>query len=117
MPIRRPDPPPAFAGRPPIPGLGHSSPIVWGDRVFVATAVRESGEPPLRLGLFGDSTGADDNVHQRWVIYCLDAKDGRIVWEQIVKTGTPRGESCMATPALSRGQLIVRTRSQLVAIA
>jgi hypothetical protein len=36
----------------PIPGLGHSSPIVWGDRVFVATAVRESGEPPL-LGLRG----------------------------------------------------------------
>ena len=23
----------------PIPGLGHSSPIVWGDRVFVTTAV------------------------------------------------------------------------------
>jgi len=74
----------------PIPGLGHSSPIVWGDRVFVATAVRESGEPPLRLGLFGDSTGADDNVNQRWVIYGVDVKNGRIAWEQIVKTGTPR---------------------------
>ena len=74
----------------PIPGLGHSSPIVWGDRVFVATAVRESGEAPLRLGLFGDSTGADDNVSQRWMVHCVDATNGKIVWERIVKEGRPR---------------------------
>src|SRR5262245_15670318 len=37
-----------------LPGLGHSSPIVWGDRVFIATAVSASGNAPLRLGLFGD---------------------------------------------------------------
>lgn len=74
----------------PIPGLGHSSPIVWGDRVFIATAVRESGEAPLRLGLFGDSTGADDAVSQRWMIHCLDAKNGRIAWERTVKEGRPR---------------------------
>src|SRR6185503_12344623 len=37
----------------PVPGLGHSSPIVWGDRIYTLTAVRESGEAPLRLGLFG----------------------------------------------------------------
>lgn len=86
--------------RTPIPGLGHSSPIIWGDRVFVATAVRESGEAPLRLGLFGDSTGADDNVAQRWVIYCLDAKSGRTVWEHVVTEGRPRaGRHVKATHA------------------
>lgn len=84
----------------PIPGLGHSSPIVWGDRVFVATAVRESGEAPLRLGLFGDSTGADDNVRQQWVICCLDAQSGRLVWERTVKSGAPRaGRHVKATHA------------------
>ena len=86
--------------RTPIPGLGHSSPIIWSDRVFVATAVRESGEAPLRLGLFGDSTGADDNVAQRWMIFCLDAKSGRIVWEHVVKEGRPRaGRHVKATHA------------------
>jgi outer membrane protein assembly factor BamB len=86
--------------RTPIPGLGHSSPIIWADRVFVATAVRESGEAPLRLGLFGDSTGADDNVAQRWMIFCLDAKSGRTVWERGVKEGRPRaGRHVKATHA------------------
>ena len=83
-----------------IPGLGHSSPIVWGNRVFVATAVRESGEAPLRLGLFGDSTGADDNVSQRWMIHCVDATNGKIVWERTVKEGRPRaGRHVKATHA------------------
>jgi outer membrane protein assembly factor BamB len=84
----------------PIPGLGHSSPIVWGDRIFVATAVRESGEAPLRLGLFGDSTGADDNISQRWMILCLAAKDGRVLWEKTTREGRPRaGRHVKATHA------------------
>src|SRR5262245_23429935 len=35
-----------------IPGLGHSSPIVWGDRIYVGTAVRLSGKAPLRIGYY-----------------------------------------------------------------
>ena len=84
----------------PVPGLGHSSPIVSGDRVLIATAVRESGNAPLRLGLFGDSTGADDNVPQRWVIYCLSANTGRELWQQTVRQGAPRsGRHVKATHA------------------
>ena len=83
-----------------VPGLGHSSPIVWGDRVFVATAIRESGEAPLRLGLFGDSDGADDNTSQRWMILCLDAKTGRVLWERAANEGRPRaGRHVKATHA------------------
>src|SRR5271169_2041543 len=36
-----------------IPGLGHSSPIIWGDRMFVTSAVPEAGESPLKVGLYG----------------------------------------------------------------
>ena len=83
-----------------IPGLGHSSPIVWGNRVFTVTAVRESGEAPLRLGLFGDSDGAEDTGTQRWVIYCLDKASGGVVWEGTVKTARPRaGRHVKATHA------------------
>ncbi len=76
--------------RTPIPGLGHASPIVWGNRLFVATAVRTEGEAPLRVGLYGDGGSADDNVEQSWKVYCLDRETGRVVWERTAKTGLPR---------------------------
>lgn len=79
----------------PIPGLGHSSPIIWGDRLWVATAVREGGDAPLRLGLYGDGDAADDRGVQRWAIYCLDKRTGRVVWDRTVKTGPPRAERHM----------------------
>src|SRR5882672_77558 len=34
-----------------IPGLGHSSPIIWGDRLFVTGAVNERKAAPLKVGL------------------------------------------------------------------
>ena len=45
----------------PIPGLGHSSPVIWGDRLFLTTAVSASGSAPLKVGLYGDPESADDN--------------------------------------------------------
>src|ERR1035438_8115488 len=39
-----------------IPGLGHSSPVVWADRIFVTSAVPASGESSLKVGLYGDIT-------------------------------------------------------------
>lgn len=76
--------------RTPIPGLGHASPIVWGNRLYVSTAVRTSGEAPLRVGLYGDGGSADDNAEQSWKLYALDRSTGRIVWERTAKTGLPR---------------------------
>jgi outer membrane protein assembly factor BamB len=74
----------------PIPGLGHSSPIVWGDRVFVTGAISGQEKPQLKVGLYGDVTPVtDDTVHQ-WKIYCLDRKTGRIVWERTAHTGVPK---------------------------
>ncbi|HIM56469.1 MAG TPA: hypothetical protein EYM39_07165 [Candidatus Latescibacteria bacterium] len=40
-----------------VPGLGHSSPIIWGDRVFVATAAGNPEEASLKPGLYGDVGG------------------------------------------------------------
>lgn len=74
----------------PLPGLSHSSPIVWGDRIFVATAVRLEGEAPLKVGLYGSGDAADDDTKQRWAVYALEKKSGRILWEQTARQGTPR---------------------------
>jgi outer membrane protein assembly factor BamB len=72
-----------------IPGLGHSSPVIWGNRIFVATAVRLSGKAPLRIGYYGDTKAAEDNDEQHWRILCFDKKSGRRLWERTVRASKP----------------------------
>src|SRR5213592_1984576 len=45
----------------PIPGLGHSSPVIWGNRIFVSTAVTSSAKDETRYGLYGDVTPVKDD--------------------------------------------------------
>jgi outer membrane protein assembly factor BamB len=48
-----------------IPGLAHSCPVVWDDKVFVTTAVSSAKMDSLKIGLYGDIDMADDrSVHQ-----------------------------------------------------
>jgi len=91
-----------------VPGLGHSSPIVWGDRVFVTTAVATSGkEAPPVTGVM-DAVGiamANDTGEQEWRLYALDRATGRVVWQQTAKKAKPRSNHhrksshATATPA------------------
>src|SRR5688572_12008576 len=73
-----------------IPGLAHSSPIIWGDRLFVTSAVGPADEPSLRVGLYGDIASVPDEGVHRFVVHCLDKASGRILWEKTVHTGVPR---------------------------
>lgn len=75
-----------------IPGLAHSSPIVWGDRIYVATAVRLSGKASLRIGYYGDIKAAQDNDEQKWMILCFDKNSGKKLWERVLLTGKPKTE-------------------------
>lgn len=73
-----------------IPGLAHSSPVIWGERVFVTTAVSSKGNATFRRGLYGDGDASDDmSVHQ-WKVYALDKKTGKIAWEQVAYEGVPK---------------------------
>jgi outer membrane protein assembly factor BamB len=76
--------------RTPIPGLGHSSPIIWGDRLFVSTAISGMDNPQLKVGLYGDIASVQDDTPHRWVVYCLDTRSGKIVWEKTVVSGVPK---------------------------
>src|SRR5678815_4781107 len=51
-----------------IPGLGHSSPIIWEDRLFVTSAVNERKTAALKVGLYGDPKSAEDNDVQQWKV-------------------------------------------------
>src|SRR5689334_11579711 len=65
-----------------IPGLGLSSPIVWGDDVFVTTAISGKSDANLKIGYYGDITPVQDDTVHDWRVYALDKKTGRIKWQQ-----------------------------------
>lgn len=73
-----------------LPGTGWSSPIVWGTRVFLTTAINagESEEPTKGLYLGGERLLPPATPHQ-WKVYCLDLETGDVLWARQVHEGQP----------------------------
>jgi outer membrane protein assembly factor BamB len=98
-----------------IPGLGHSSPIVWGDRVYVTTAVALKGTEAVpvtgTMEVVGVAMARDMSEHE-WRLYALDRATGKIIWQQAAKKATPssqhhrKSSHASATPATD-GKYIV----------
>jgi outer membrane protein assembly factor BamB len=72
-----------------IPGLAHSSPVIWDNRVFVTTAISGKGLATFKPGLYGAGDASDDKSVHQWKVYCLDKKTGKIIWEQVAYEGVP----------------------------
>ena len=72
-----------------IEGFGWSSPIVWGDTVFLTTVV-STGEVEAPLGglYLGGERGVPSDEH-RWIVYAIDASTGATRWEREVHRGVP----------------------------
>jgi outer membrane protein assembly factor BamB len=90
-----------IAWKTPIPGRGMSSPIVWGDRIFLTTAI-STGTPAAvpsepearpnrggRRGGFGGNSGGSPGVEHKFMLYCIDRKSGKILWERVANTAAP----------------------------
>ena len=73
-----------------IPGLGWSSPVVHGTRVFLTTAVAE-GQVQPGTGLYDDNLipGAGSELGHSWRVYCLDLETGEVLWWKEVYAGVP----------------------------
>ena len=95
----------------PIEGRGHSSPIIWGNRIFLTTAI----EGPVVPGaaavkhmdegkeyVHPDSVGADHK--HLFKVLCLDRETGKVLWQQTAFEGTPydnrhrKGSFASSTP-------------------
>jgi outer membrane protein assembly factor BamB len=74
-----------------IPGWGWSSPIVWGERIFVTSAVGENEREKLVIGGYPGGRTKPTDVH-RWMTYCLDFDSGKILWEREAHRGVPPEE-------------------------
>lgn len=102
-----------------IPGRGHSSPVVWGDRIFLTTAV-EGEVVPGAKGVkhilegeeFRHPQGVGDDRRHTFKVLALDARDGRVVWERTAHEGLPfdtrhqRGSFASQTP-VTDGSVVI----------
>jgi len=73
-----------------IPGLGLSSPVVWGDRIFVTTAISSNPNMVFESKLKGEYDNRVDPAEQEFRVLALDKGTGRIKWNQIAAKTKPR---------------------------
>lgn len=76
-----------------VPGLGWSSPIVWGNRVIFTTCVNTGQERPPRKGLYLEDVDANKypkpkDKHE-WKVVCLDLNTGSVLWERLAQSAIP----------------------------
>jgi outer membrane protein assembly factor BamB len=95
-----------------IPGLAHSSPIVWGDRIYVTSAISSRADATFKPGLYGDGTASEDRTPHKWDVMAIDRASGKTIWQRTAYEGTPREKRhikstyASATPATD-GRTIV----------
>jgi outer membrane protein assembly factor BamB len=97
-----------IAWRAPIPGRGQSSPVIWGDKIFITTAVPTEAaaapaapaptEPPPapgpggtpRQGVRCPDCGAGAGREHKFMMLCLNRQTGKVIWERVAKVATPQ---------------------------
>jgi hypothetical protein len=95
-----------------VPGLAHSSPIVWDDRIFVTSAISSRSDATFKPGLYGEGTASEDRTEQQWVLAALDRRTGKTVWTRTAYKGVPKEKRHIkatyanATPA-TNGRFVV----------
>ena len=85
-----------------IPGLGWGSPVVWGDYVFVSTAISAGHDTPRGVtpGVYADKTekkesaigtgkDPDFKIPRRWMLYAFSFKTGKMKWAVQLREGLP----------------------------
>jgi outer membrane protein assembly factor BamB len=72
-----------------IPGLGLSSPVIWGNKLFITTAVSQGDKEGFKPGIYGDITPVNDLSIHEWKVLCLDKNTGKLLWETTSYKGIP----------------------------
>lgn len=97
-----------------VPGLGHSSPVIWGDKLFITTAVaKDAAGADTSDYVMGDMTSSRDGGPHVWFVYCFDKRSGRLLWRRKAHEGTPSSKRhpmnsfATPTPAVDGRHLIV----------
>src|SRR4029453_19582510 len=78
------------AWKTPIPGSGWSSPVVWGDRIFLTSVISAGEEEKVKGGLYFGGERPIPKEEHTWNVFCLDAKTGKILWQKELAREVPR---------------------------
>ncbi|MCG6188803.1 outer membrane protein assembly factor BamB family protein [Maribellus maritimus] len=73
-----------------IPGLGNSCPVVWGDNIFITTAVSQADSGKVITGIYGSIAPVQDSSVHDWITYCIDKNSGEIKWQKTAYSGIPK---------------------------
>src|SRR5262249_5537777 len=73
-----------------VPGRGWSSPVVWGDKVFLTSVVTDGKFEDPKKGLYfgGERAKPSTDLHH-WMVWCFDFRAGKKLWEKEAYKGTP----------------------------
>ena len=97
----------------PVPGLGLSSPVIHGDRVYLTTAASEGGDTSLKTGLYGDVGSVDDPTEHAFLVLALDLRSGRELWRRELGREVPdvrrhfKSSHANPTPATDGERVVV----------
>ena len=73
-----------------LPGKGHSTPIVWGDRIYLTTAVPYGEKlPPKHSTAPGTHDGVPVTQRHEFVVLAINRSDGKIAWQKTVNKKLP----------------------------
>lgn len=73
----------------PVPGRGHSTPVIAGDRLFITTAVPTGRAAPPSGRTRGGGGNADAGLEHRFEVLAIDRATGRTVWQRTATVATP----------------------------
>jgi outer membrane protein assembly factor BamB len=77
-----------------IPGRGHATPIIWGDRIFIQTSVPMVPEPAADSSAGGRQgrgmPSRNTSVEHRFMVLCLNRADGKVLWRKVVNEEKPK---------------------------
>ena len=74
-----------------VPGLSHSSPVIWGNTVFLTTTVTDGrDDDELKVGLYGAIEPVEENDAVSFKVLAFDKKSGKMLWERVAHHGVPK---------------------------
>ncbi len=73
-----------------IPGIGWSSPIIWGNQIFLTSVINSGDTEPPKKGLYFGGERPVPPAEHRWMVYAVDFRTGKVMWEREVYKGVPK---------------------------
>ncbi len=99
----------------PVPGRSSSTPVIWGDRIFLLTSV--SVDPATDAGL-APHAAVPPRTPRKFIVMALDRKTGKTLWEDVAREATPheshqQNGSWASSSAVTDGEIVIATFESL----